>query len=148
MTAATRTIAEAYYRASASRDTETIARLIAEDVDWLIQGPVDLFPFLGKRTGREAVLDVWKTQGQVLTVIGYEVEALVVEGDRSAALIRITGRMNDTGRVLACRTSQFIRYRDGQICEMRSIIDTFDLVEQSIGRQLDVPLVPTEPVAT
>jgi ketosteroid isomerase-like protein len=142
MTAATRTIAEAYYRASVSRDVETIAGLIAEDVDWIIQGPVDLFPFLGKRIGRAAVLQVYKTQAQVITVTGYEVEALVVEGDRSAALIRITARMNDTGRVLACRTSQFIRYRDGKICEMRGIIDTFDMVEQSLGRQIEVPLAP------
>jgi ketosteroid isomerase-like protein len=143
MIAATRTIAETFYRASVSRDVETIASLIAEDVDWILQGPVDLFPFLGKRTGRAAVLEVYKTQAQVLTIIGYEVEILVVENDRSAALIRLAGRMNDTGRVLACRTSQFMRYRDGQICEMRSIIDTFDLVEQSIGRQLEVPLAPT-----
>jgi ketosteroid isomerase-like protein len=145
MSAATCTLADAFYRASAARDIDTITRLLADDVDWMVQGPVDLFPFLGRRTGRDAVLAGYKAMAQVMSVIGYEVETLLVEGDRSAALIRITSRMHESGRILSCRTSQFLRYRDGKICEMRGIIDTFDMVEQTIGRQLDVPLAPAAP---
>ncbi len=145
MTAVTRTLAETFYRASATRDVGTITRLLADDVDWMVQGPVDLFPFLGRRVGRDAVLDGYKAMAQVMSVIGYEVETLLVDGDRSAAMIRITTRVHGSDRVLSCRTSQFLRYRDGQICEMRGIIDTFDMVEQSIGRQLEVSLAPAEP---
>ena len=30
---------------------------IADDVDWLVQGPVDVFAFLGQRHGKAAVLE-------------------------------------------------------------------------------------------
>ena len=42
---------EAFYRASAARDLEGVASFLADDVDWLVQGPVDVFPFLGQRHG-------------------------------------------------------------------------------------------------
>jgi hypothetical protein len=38
MTAVNRTIAEAFYTASAARDVDAIARRLADDVDWMIQG--------------------------------------------------------------------------------------------------------------
>ena len=43
-----------------------------------------------------------------------------------------------TGKVMSVRTSQFSRFRDGKIVEMRAVLDTFDMVEQTIGRPLDV----------
>lgn len=144
MTDTSRTIAETFYAASAARDVETIARLLADDVDWMVQGPIDLFPFLGQRRGREAVLAGYREMGRMMTVTRYEVETLLVDGDRSAALLRITTIMGDRGRVLSCRTSQFLRFRAGKICEMRGIIDTFDMVEQTIGRPLEVPLAPSD----
>ena len=54
---ASRTIADAFYQASTDRDLATIAGLLADNVDWMVQGPVDIFPFLGQRRGREAVLE-------------------------------------------------------------------------------------------
>jgi ketosteroid isomerase-like protein len=137
-----RTIADAFYRAATERDLATIAGLLADNVDWMVQGPVDVFPFLGQRRGREAVLDGYKAMGQAMTVIGYDLEALLVDGDRSAALIRITARLHVSDRVVSCRTSQFMRFKDGRIVEMRGLIDTFDMVEQTLGRSLEVPLAP------
>ncbi|MCZ7659979.1 MAG: hypothetical protein M5U07_19955 [Xanthobacteraceae bacterium] len=37
MTDTSRTIAETFYAASAARDVETIARLLADDVDWMVR---------------------------------------------------------------------------------------------------------------
>lgn len=133
-----RPIVEAFYRASAERDIARVAAILADDVDWLVQGPVDVFPFLGQRHGKEAVLDGYREIACKLCVTGYELESLLVEGDRAAALIRITATVVHTGHVMSFRTSQFSRFRDGKLVEMHAVLDTFDLVEQTIGRPLDV----------
>jgi len=52
-----RPIVEAFYRASSERDVERVMTFIAEDVDWLVQGPVDVFAFFGQRHGKAAVLE-------------------------------------------------------------------------------------------
>jgi ketosteroid isomerase-like protein len=129
---------EAFYRASAARDLEHVASFLTDDVDWLVQGPVDVFPFLGQRHGKAAVLEGYREIARKLDVTGYEVEELLVDGDRAAALIRITSVVVMTGKVMSIRTSQFSRWRDGKLVEMHAVLDTFDMVEQTIGRPLDV----------
>ena len=129
---------EAFYQASTDRDIERIAAMLDDDVDWLVQGPVDVFSFFGQRRGKAAVLDSYSEVAQQLDVTGYVLEALLVDGDRAAALIRLTSIVRATGKVMSVRTSQFSRFRDGKIVEMRGILDSFDMVEQTIGRPLDL----------
>lgn len=48
----------ALHRAINDRHFEDIEALIDEDVEWALYGPIDMFPFLGARQGKDAVLDV------------------------------------------------------------------------------------------
>ena len=134
---AIRPIVEAFYKACASRDIERVAEMLDDDVDWLVQGPVDVFSFFGQRHGKAAVLDGYRAVAHKLEITGYQVEALLVDGDRAAALIRITSILRSTGKVMSVRTSQFSQFRDGKVVEMRGVVDSFDMVEQTIGRSLD-----------
>ena len=129
---------EAFYQASADRDVERIAAMLDDNVDWLVQGPVDVFSFFGQRRGKAAVLDGYREVAQRLEVTGYVLEALLVDGDRGAALVRLTAIVRATGKVMSVRTSQFSRFRDGKLVEMRGVLDSFDMVEQTIGRRFDL----------
>ena len=40
------------------RQFEDLAALIDDDVDWALYGPIDMFPFMGARHGKRAVLEV------------------------------------------------------------------------------------------
>ena len=110
-----RPIVEAFYQASADRDVERALSMIDDNVDWLVQGPVDVFSFFGQRRGKAAVLEGYREIARKLDVTGYEVEALLVDGQRAAALIRITAVVVTTGKVMSVRTSQFSRFRDGKL---------------------------------
>src|ERR1044072_1781928 len=131
-----RPIVEAFYQASADRDIPRIAAMIDDDVDLLVQGPVVIFPFLGQRRGKDAVLAGYREIAQRLEVTGYQVEKLLVDGDRAAALIRLTSIVRATGKGMCTRTSQFSRFRGGKVVEMHAVIDSFDMVEQTLGRPL------------
>jgi ketosteroid isomerase-like protein len=133
-----RPLVEAFYQASADRDVERIAAMLDDNVDWLVQGPVDVFSFFGQRRGKAAVLDGYREVGQRLEVTGYVLETLLVDGDRGAALVRLTAIVRATGKVMSVRTSQFSRFREGKLVEMRGVLDSFDMVEQTIGRPLDL----------
>lgn len=136
MTESIRPIVEAFYKASAERDIARVTPLIDDDVDWLVQGPVDIFSFLGQRRGKQAVLAGYREIAERLDVTGYQVEKLLVDGDRAAALIRLSSIVRATGKVMCTRTSQFSRFHDGKIVEMHAVIDSFDMVEQTLGRPL------------
>jgi ketosteroid isomerase-like protein len=139
-----RPIVEAFYQASAARDVERVMSFIADDVDWLVQGPVDIFAFLGQRRGKAAVREGYRELARTLEMTGYQVEVLLADGDRAAALIRLTSIVRATGKIMSVRTSQFSRFRGGKIVEMRAVLDSYDMVEQTIGRPLDVSPVELE----
>jgi len=133
-----RPIVEAFYQASAARDVERVLSFVADDVDWLVQGPVDIFAFLGQRRGKTAVREGYREIARRLEITAYQVEILLVDGDRAAALIRLTSIVRATGKVMSVRTSQFSRFRDGKIVEMRAVLDSYDMVEQTLGRAFDL----------
>ena len=139
-----RPIVEAFYRASAERDVERVMTFIADEVDWLVQGPVDVFAFFGQRHGNAAVLEGYREMERRLQVTCYQVETLLVDGNRAAALIRLTSVVRASGKVMSVRTSHFSRFRDGKIIEMHAIVDSYDMVEQTLGRLFDLApeLVP------
>jgi ketosteroid isomerase-like protein len=130
---------EGFYRALASRDAGRIASFLCEDVDWMSIGPVELLHFCGPRRGRAAVVEVFERLiPAVVDVTSYVTDFLLVDGDSAAAFNRITGRQLATGRVVTCRLANFMRFRDGKICEYRSLMDSLDAVEQIIGQRLDL----------
>jgi ketosteroid isomerase-like protein len=129
---------EAFYKATVERDVETALSLIADDVDWLVQGPIDIFAFFGQRHGKAAVREGYAEIARLLDVTGFRVETLLVDGDRAAALIRFSAVVRATGNTMSVRTCQFSRYANRKLVEMRSIVDSYDLVEQAIGRPLEI----------
>ena len=48
---------------------------------------------------------------------------------------------------MSVRTSQFSRFRDGKIVEMHAVLDSYDMVEQTLGRPFDLTpdLAPDRP---
>ena len=130
---------EAFYRAWASRDIEQIAPFLDDDVEWSISGPVDVLPFCGSRRGRAAALDLVEHQiPAVIRVYAFYPDVLLVDGDRASTLVRLAARHRADGRVISYRVANFVRFRDNKIVENLSLIDSFDAVEQVLGRPLPV----------
>jgi hypothetical protein len=59
----TRAYAEAFFEAMMTRDPQQIAPYVADDAEWLIVGPIELFPYCGQHLGKEAVLGAYGRMG-------------------------------------------------------------------------------------
>ena len=68
----------ALHRAINERQFEDLAALIDEDVDWAIYGPIDMFPFLGARRGKEAVMEVVRRIAENVRVYRFERETVML----------------------------------------------------------------------
>ena len=120
-------------------DVERVAAVIHDDVDWIIHGPVRIFPFEGPRRGKQQVMEVLAAIAEQFELKRYDHELLIVEGERAAVLSNTAFEQRSTGRVLSLRLVNFVRVRDGKIIEFREFSDTFDVVEQAVGSFLQVP---------
>ena len=71
----------AFHRAINDRHFEDIETLIDEDVEWAIYGPIDMFPFLGARQGKAAVLQVIRQLADNFRVRRFERESIMLGVD-------------------------------------------------------------------
>jgi ketosteroid isomerase-like protein len=122
------------------RDLEA---LIDEDVDWAIYGPIDMFPFLGARRGKQAVLEVIRQIADNFRVHRFDRETIMLGVDSASSMMRYTLTVLDSDKPVSLRIAHFSRFRAGRLYSLRVLVDTFDLVEQALGRPIHLPKFAT-----
>jgi ketosteroid isomerase-like protein len=131
----------ALHRALSERQPEDLAALLDEDVDWAIYGPIDMFPFLGARRGRAAVLDVVGQIADNFQVRKFERETVMLGVDSAASMMRYSLTAVDSDKPISLRIAHFVRFRAGRLLSMRVLLDSFDLVEQTLGHPIHLPRI-------
>jgi ketosteroid isomerase-like protein len=129
----TRATVTELYAAYGRRDVERIAAFLHDDIDWVIYGPIDVFPFVGVRRGSAAVLQALGDLAKAYVLESHHPEIMIVDGDRAAVMADLAFKQIATGRMLRFRVANFLRFKDGRLIEFREFADSFDLVEQAIG---------------
>ena len=129
----------ALHSAINDRHFEDIETLIDEDVEWAIYGPIDMFPFLGARQGKAAVLQVIRQLADNFRVRRFDRESIMLGVDSASSMLRYSLTALDSDKPISLRVAQFAQFRAGKLVSMRVLIDTFDLVEQALGRAIHLP---------
>ena len=129
----------ALHSAINDRHFEDIEALIDEDVEWAIYGPIDMFPFLGARQGKAAVLQVIRQLADNFHVRRFDRESIMLGVDSASSMLRYSLTALDSDKPISLRVAQFAQFRAGKLTSMRVLIDTFDLVEQALGRAIHLP---------
>ena len=62
----------------------------------------------------------------------------IVEDDRAAVMSDAAFLQRATNRTLSLRLADFLRFHDGRLIEFREFTDTFDAVEQALGKWIEV----------
>jgi ketosteroid isomerase-like protein len=132
----TREIVGRLYDAVGRGDVKSYADLIHDQIDWIIYGPIEVFPFQGPRKGKAAVLDVMAEIDKHYELKRYTPEVIVAEGDRAACLASVAFVQRATGRTLTFKLADFLRFESNLLVEFRELSDTFDVTQQALGRWL------------
>jgi ketosteroid isomerase-like protein len=132
---------EAFYR----RDIEGALSHCSDDVDFFCNAPIDILPHLGHHHGKPEIREMWKTVYCRYSSMRYQLPIVVAEGDKVAVNIRafLGKRRND--RIVQFDIAAFYTLRDGRIAKIREIMDTFDLVQQVVERDIAALLTGNTP---
>jgi ketosteroid isomerase-like protein len=129
----------ALHRAINDRQFEDLETLIDEDVDWSIYGPIDMFPFLGARRGKEAVMEVIRQIAENFSVRRFDRETVMLGVDSAASMLRYSLTSLESNKPISLRLAHFAQFRHGRLRSMRALLDSFDLVEQALGQSIHLP---------
>jgi ketosteroid isomerase-like protein len=128
-----------------SGDIEGALARCSDDIDFIANAPVDILPHMGHRHGKAEVEEMWRTIHARYSSLRYEVATIVSEGDKVAAHIRVFSRKSSNSRIVQFDFAAFYTLRQGRICEIREIMDTFDLVQQVLERDVAADLAGSQP---
>jgi hypothetical protein len=134
---------DAYY----SGGIEGALSRCSDDVDFVANAPVDILPHLGHRHGKAEVRQMWQTIHARYSSMRYEVPIIVAEGDKVAAHIRVFFRKRSNDRIVQFDIAVFYTLRDGRVTQIREIMDSFDLVQQVLERDVAAVLAESQPGA-
>jgi uncharacterized protein len=123
-----------------SGDVETTLARCTDDIEFLANAPVDLLPHLGHRRGKAELREMWNAVLARYSELRCEVPTLVADGDKVAAYIRVFFRKSLNQRMVQFDIAGFYTLRDGKVSQIREIIDTFDLVQQLVERDVSAIL--------
>jgi ketosteroid isomerase-like protein len=128
-----------------SGDVEGALARCSDDIDFVANAPVDILPHLGHRHGKAEVGEMWRTIHSRYSSMRYEVPMIVAEANKVAANIRVFFRKRSNDRTVQFDIAAFYTLRDGRIAQIREIIDTFDLVQQVLERDVSAVLAESKP---
>lgn len=138
MASVSRSVVEAFYKAYPPRDTSNLGSFLADNVQWIITGPVELLQFCGHWRGKRAVIELYDhLVPQIFRVTNFKLQALLVDGDRASAMGRLSAVLPN-GRSISYDLAHFLRFHDDKVVEFRALIDSFNAAEQVTGREIEL----------
>ena len=115
-----------------------VLNFIDDDVDFVSYAPVTIFPCLGRQRGKAAVAKSIETIHAHYEFLSYLPIFMVVEENDAAVIVMARMKQRATERIIQTLFAQFVRFRDGRIVEFREFLDSFDAVEQVLGREIEI----------
>jgi uncharacterized protein len=117
-------------------DVEGALARCSDDVELFAPAPIDVLPHMGGRKGKDEVRKTWQTVHTRYSKLRHEVRDIVTEKDKVAVNIRAFFTKRGNGRIVQFDIAVFYTLREGRIVRIREIMDTFDLVQQVLERDL------------
>lgn len=111
------------YAAVSRGDIPAVLNLLAEDVDWTLQGPT-MIPFAGTHHGRDGVAEFFTLVGETIDFEQFEPRDFVAHGDTVVVLGYERNHIKPTGRTFVQEWAHVYTIRDGRIARFRAFEDT------------------------
>ena len=127
------------YKAFSAGRFDLLSEMFDERVDFVSNAPHEVFPYLGRLLGRAAVMKGLAAVHQEFDSVSFVPLRIIVDDDPSAGVIvSIQLRQRATGRSIRLFAAHFLRFQDNRIVEYRAFLDTFEAVQQVLGREIDL----------
>jgi uncharacterized protein len=125
-----------FLRAIYARDIAQALDCLDEEFDFVAHVPVQLFPHLGRRHGKTEMAETMRAVQKRYSAMRHEMVFMAADQDKAATIIRVRLQKRGSERILDFLVADFYTLRDGLIVEQRQFVDSFDLVQQVLEREV------------
>ena len=120
------------YDAFGKGDMNTILGTLADDADWIMEGPT-IIPYSGKRKGIAQIVEFFQALATTQTGQKLTVETIVAQGDVVATFGRYSATVTATGKKFDSHVAHFFTIRNGKIAKFVDVVDTASMADAYRG---------------
>jgi len=130
------------YAAYCSGQFDEVIDMLDDHITMTSYAPVAMFPYLGRQQGKEAVAATLHAAHAEFEYLNYTPVFMVTEKENAAVIVLAKLRQRTTKRIIQLFIADFFRLEGGRIFELRQFMDSFDAVQQVLGRELALSQKP------
>ena len=110
---------------AAGASGEDVASLFSNDLDWNIPGSSGALPWVGRKSGKQAVVDFVNESPKLIERLRFNIQD-VLAGDRRAVILGdLATRVNNTGKVIESAFAIVLTVDHGLITHFLMLEDSF-----------------------
>ena len=114
-------------RIANGRDPAEIAAPFADDLSFEIQGDDGVLPWIGRKSGRAAMVDFMRDVRDLTEPLAFDVEDVLANDSRAVIVGSLRTRIRKTGRVTATQFAIILTIANGLVSRFQILEDSFDL---------------------
>lgn len=136
MTVLSRERVHAIYDAFSQGRLDLLVDAFDPDVDFLSHAPTEVFPYLGRRRGRDEVLAAIAQLHREVEVLSFVPVTTLIDGDDAALSVAVLIRHRQSGRLANFLAAHFMRFRNNRISQYCAIVDSLEAIEQLLATRV------------
>jgi uncharacterized protein len=121
-----------YLKAGYAGDIDRAASYYDDELDFIGYAPIDVFPTLGQKFGKAAMVQSLVRLHAMYRLVEYDVTSIVAEDNRVAATLDLRMYARKDDRMIRIPFGNFYTLRQGRIYIFRQFMDSFDAVQQKL----------------
>ena len=112
---------------SSGPDPAEIATLFGSDLIFEIQGDDGVLPWIGRKTGRQAIADFIRDIRALTEPVSFDVEDILASDSRAAIIGALRTRIKATGKIIATQFAIILTIAGGVVTRFQMLEDSFDV---------------------
>jgi ketosteroid isomerase-like protein len=109
------------------RDPDEIAALFDADLVFEIQGDDGVLPWIGRKTGRQAVAGFIRDIRALTEPVTFDVEDILASDSRAAIVGALQTRIKATGKIIATQFAIILTITGDVVTRFQMLEDSFDV---------------------
>ncbi|MEA3173786.1 MAG: uncharacterized protein QOF42_1197 [Gammaproteobacteria bacterium] len=110
---------------SLGASADEISALCAPDLEWNIPGDSGVLPWVGHKTGREAISNFVRDTQTMIERISFDIQDVLASNDRAVILGHLQTRIKATGKLIDGAFAIVLTFSDTKIASFLMLEDSF-----------------------
>ncbi len=117
---------------SGAEPTE-IAKLFSENLEWEIAGDAGVLPWIGKKSGRAAVINFVSDSRAMIERLSFDVLDILGGDNRAVILGSLASKLKRTGKIVKTDFAIVLTVANGEIVRFQMLEDSFAVSQAARG---------------